>query len=54
MPVWNPDWLPKVKKGGVLAGHDYDLYHYEVYTAVNDTLGKENVITRETSFFYRK
>ncbi len=47
-------WLPKVKVGGVLAGHDYDEYHIESHNAVNDTLGKENVVMRGTSFFYRK
>lgn len=36
-------WYPKIKKGGVIAGHDY---HYDVgvYPAVNEFfLGKENI-----------
>jgi len=33
-------WLPKVRTGGVLAGHDYSLQNWpECYRAVNDTLG---------------
>lgn len=30
-------WLPKVKQGGILAGHDY--HHDDVIRAVNDTIG---------------
>jgi hypothetical protein len=29
-------WLPKIKKGGILAGHDY--FHAEVRRAVHDAL----------------
>lgn len=28
-------WFPKIKKGGIIAGHDYH-YHCGVYPAVND------------------
>lgn len=31
-------WLPKVKKGGLVAFHDYDLPHPEVYETVNKFL----------------
>jgi predicted O-methyltransferase YrrM len=34
-------WRPKVKKGGMLAGHDY--HHPPVYEAVRDTLGVVDV-----------
>jgi predicted O-methyltransferase YrrM len=34
-------WKPKVKKGGMLAGHDY--HHPPVYEAVRDTLGVVDV-----------
>ena len=47
-------WLPKIKNGGILAGHDYDEYHLECHNAINDVIGKENIITRNTSFFYKK
>ena len=49
-------WLPKVKSGGVLAGHDYgSTYHVGVYKAVGEVLGNDNVTkTRHSSFVYRK
>ena len=34
-------WRPKVKKGGMLAGHDY--HHPPVYEAVRDTIGDVDV-----------
>jgi predicted O-methyltransferase YrrM len=34
-------WRPKVKKGGMLAGHDY--HHPPVYEAVRDTIGEVDV-----------
>jgi hypothetical protein len=34
-------WRPKVKKGGMLAGHDY--HHPPVYEAVRDTIGVVDV-----------
>lgn len=33
-------WLPKVKKGGILCGHD--INHYEVRNAVVDNFGENN------------
>ena len=49
-------WLPKVKKGGMLAGHDYgSTYHVGVYPAVGEVLGNHNVIkTKNSSFIYYK
>jgi len=41
------NWLPKIKKGGILAGHDYDPYHEGVYKAVNDTLGEKNILKED-------
>ena len=35
-------WLPKVKKGNVLAGHDFA--HPPIKQALKDTLGIENII----------
>ena len=49
-------WLPKVKSGGVLAGHDYTNINYVgVYKAVGEVLGHDNIIkSRNNSFVYRK
>lgn len=33
-------WLPKIKKGGILAGHDYHYTWPDVVKAVNDVLGE--------------
>lgn len=44
-------WLPKVKSGGVLSGHDY---HYPpVINAVADN-NLKNIIPREGCWFYEK
>lgn len=48
-------WLPKIKKGGILAGHDYYLgydYFPGVKRAVNECLS--NFETNEDCFIYRK
>ncbi len=37
-------WLPKVKRGGILAGHDYICEGYpDVKIAVDELLGEENI-----------
>jgi hypothetical protein len=33
-------WLPKIRKGGYIGGHDYDNKKYEVTKAVVEMLGK--------------
>jgi hypothetical protein len=33
-------WMPKLKKGGILSGHDYSSAWPEVVKAVNDVLGE--------------
>lgn len=39
-------WLPKVKKGGILAGHDYgSRRHREVKPTVNSLLGADKIET---------
>lgn len=43
-------WLPKIKPGGILSGHDYN--HPSVYKAVNEIL--QGVIPKGHSWFYRK
>jgi len=45
-------WLPKVKKGGILAGHDYNHGWPGVNTAVNEILGVHNIKTQEYCWIY--
>ena len=47
-------WLPKVKSGGTLAGHDYDPAWPGVQRAVNEVLGKENITTINSAFLHIK
>jgi hypothetical protein len=48
-------WLPKVKRGGVLSGHNYELAYYGVVEAVNELIGYDNVaIKSDTTWFYFK
>lgn len=47
-------WLPKVKIGGILAGHDYDVAWQGVVKAVDEVLGKENITNIGSSFIYKK
>ncbi len=35
-------WLPKVKKGGILCGHDYSTPHPGIIKAVYETFGGDN------------
>jgi len=36
-------WLPKVKPGGTIAGHDYDASHPGVIRAVGEIFGKDRI-----------
>ena len=48
-------WLPKVKMGGVLCGHDYSLNFFGVIEAVNELIGYDNVsIKSDATWFYTK
>jgi predicted O-methyltransferase YrrM len=48
-------WLPKVKKGGILAGHDYvNTTQPGVRRAADEVLGKENIIERDWCYYYTK
>jgi hypothetical protein len=48
-------WLPKVKRGGVLSGHDYSLAFFGVVEAVNEIIGYDNVsIKSDSTWFYTK
>ena len=45
-------WMPKIKKGGIIAGHDYMVRNkdFGVKQAVDEFFGKENVTISETSW----
>lgn len=48
-------WLPKVKPGGVIAGHDYGRKEWPmVRVAVQETLSANNVQTRADDVFWYK
>lgn len=47
-------WLPKVKPGGTVAGHDYNSGHGGVIRAVDEIFGKENVNVMRSSWFLKK
>ena len=48
-------WLPKVKKGGLLAGHDYvNRNSPGVRKAVDEVLGVENFVENNECFYYKK
>jgi predicted O-methyltransferase YrrM len=46
------NFYPLIKKGGVIAGHDYHLE--SVSCAVRDTIGKDNVACKLDSWWCRK
>ena len=45
-------WLPKVKPGGILAGHDYPMV--SVREAVHDVLGEKNISVNMCSWRFAK
>lgn len=47
-------WLPKVKNGGILAGHDYTSSWLGVVRAVNELLGPQNIKTGSSCWIYKK
>lgn len=47
-------WLPKVKHGGYIAGHDYQKYWPGVVKAVDEIFGKKNIKTMDTCWIYKK
>lgn len=48
------DWLPKVKKDGFIAGHDYCKKFKGVVQAVNQTIGKPDKVFKDYSWVKRK
>jgi len=50
-------FMPKLKSGGIMAGHDYAAVmdaDNQVYNAVNDTLGINNITTDKNVWIYEK
>lgn len=43
-------WLPRVKPGGIIAGHDYEWRHKGVVQAVYETLGIPTHVFRDSSW----
>lgn len=49
------DWLPKVREGGILCGHDFCLAYFDVIRAVGDTIGYNIEVKEDVSvWIYRK
>jgi hypothetical protein len=48
-------WLPKVRVGGCLSGHDYSVEFFGVIQAVNEKLGVDNIVIKsDATWFYFK
>ena len=47
-------WLPKVRTGGYLAGHDYSPTWSGVVKAVDEKFGKDNIKTGDACWMYKK
>jgi len=47
-------WLPKIKNGGYIAGHDYQKDWPGVVKAVNDIFGKNNLLLMDTCWIFHK
>jgi predicted O-methyltransferase YrrM len=45
-------WLPKIKKGGVIAGHDY--YHKPIFDAVHEVIGEKNIKPNGSCWVFEK
>jgi hypothetical protein len=45
-------WMPKIKNGGILAGHDYNNGWSGVNLAVDEIFGKKNIQTQEYCWIY--
>jgi hypothetical protein len=43
-------WKPKVKPGGIMAGHDYGPHAPGVIKAVNEVFGKPSRVYRDTTW----
>lgn len=48
-------WLPKIRTGGCLGGHDYSVVYFGVIQAVNEKIGADNISVRsDDTWFYFK
>jgi len=47
-------WLPKVKPGGILVGHDYNIRFMGVVFAVNESLGVDEITVKPDIWIYKK
>lgn len=48
-------WLPKVKVGGTLSGHDHSINYFGVIEAVNESIGYDNILVKsDSTWFYNK
>lgn len=47
-------WLPKIKKGGYLAGHDYNQYWSGVVRAVDEIFGSNKIINGDCWIYYNE
>lgn len=47
-------WLPKVKAGGYIAGHDYDYNHTGVVQAVNEAFNKNKINVKGNCWIVKK
>lgn len=48
-------WLPKVKVGGTLSGHDYSINYFGVIKAVNESIGYDNILVKsDSTWFHNK
>jgi len=46
-------WLPKVKKNGYIAGHDYCPYWHGVIGAVNEKFGEDKIKVMQGCWIYK-
>lgn len=46
-------WMPKIRKGGLLAGHDYCAQEHDVMKAVDELVGAPDRIFRDSSWVKR-
>lgn len=45
-------WLPKIKKGGIIAGHDYNYQHPGVLQAVDEAFNKQHTYNADEDVWW--
>jgi hypothetical protein len=48
------NWLPKVKTGGIIAGHDFQDAFPGTMQAVRELLGEPEILGKDTSWGFVK